>query len=66
MLSGRSIAAIGLASTLAAVGGAQAFDGPKYPDWKGQWTGSFSREIPARRQRVGTRPNLGDWDNKRR
>jgi hypothetical protein len=47
MLSGRSIAAIGLAWILAAVGGAQAFDGPKYPDWKGQWTGSFSREIPG-------------------
>jgi hypothetical protein len=45
MLSGRSIAAMGLAAILGTVGGAQAFDGPKYPDWTGQWVGFFSPEL---------------------
>jgi hypothetical protein len=47
MLSGRSIAATGLAAILGTVGGARAFEGQKYPDWNGQWRGFFSREIPG-------------------
>ena len=45
MLSGRSIAAFGLVAILGTVGGAQAFDGPKYPDWTGHWVGFFSPEL---------------------
>jgi hypothetical protein len=70
MLSRRSIVATALAAVLGMVGSAQAFDGPKYPEWEGHGGGSSLLNcrptVPARRSRVGTGPNLGDWDNKRR
>ena len=47
MPSGRWIAATGLAAILATIRGAQSFDGPKYPDWRGQWRGFFSPGIPG-------------------
>jgi hypothetical protein len=58
MLSGRSIAATGLAAILGMVGGAQAFDGPKYPDWKGQWRGFFAPEFAAN----GPGQAFAGWD----
>ena len=45
MLFARSIAATGLAAILGTVGGAKAFDGPKYPDWNGQWMVFYSPDI---------------------
>jgi hypothetical protein len=58
MLSGRSIAATGLAAILGTVGGAQAFDGPKYPDWRGQWVGFFSPQLTAN----GPGQAFASWD----
>jgi hypothetical protein len=58
MLSGRSIATTGLAAILGTVGGAQAFDGPKYPDWRGQWVGFFSPELSAN----GPGQAFAGWD----
>jgi hypothetical protein len=47
MLCGRLIAATGLAAILGTAAGAQSSDGPKYPDWRGQWAGFFSPELSA-------------------
>jgi hypothetical protein len=70
MISGTgSIAAIGLVVILGTVGGAQAFDGPEYPDWRGQWVGFFSPKLSANGPGQAfagwdqTKP--GDLDNKR-
>src|SRR3977135_1666118 len=58
MLSGRSIAATGLAAILGTVGGAQAFDAPKYPDWRGQSVGFFSCELSD----TGAGQAFAGWD----
>jgi hypothetical protein len=58
MLSRRSIATTGLAAILGMVGGAQAFDAPKYPDWRGQWVGFFSPQLSAN----GPGQAFAGWD----
>jgi hypothetical protein len=59
MISGTgSIAAIGLVVILGTVGGAQAFDGPEYPDWRGQWVGFFSPKLSAN----GPGQAFAGWD----
>jgi hypothetical protein len=58
MLSRRSIVATALAAVLGMVGSAQAFDGPKYPDWEGQWRGFFSPELSAN----GPGQAFAGWD----
>jgi len=57
MLSARSIA-IGLVAILGMVGGVQALDGPKYPDWEGQWRGLFSPKLSAN----GPDQAFAGWD----
>jgi hypothetical protein len=52
------------AALMAIIGGAQASDSAKYPDWKGQWERFVVRGIPG--SRLTTRPGPGDSDNKRR
>jgi hypothetical protein len=47
MLFGRSIGATGLTAMLGTVGGAQGFDRPQYPDWRGQWGWGGSPELSA-------------------
>ena len=54
----RSIAATGLAAILGTVACAQSFDGPKYPDWRGQWVGFFSPELSAN----GPGQAFAGWD----
>jgi hypothetical protein len=59
-------AAAALAAALMTIGGARASDDAKYPDWKGQWEKFTAPEIPGQASGgVGTKPSLGDWDNKR-
>src|SRR5580700_3696294 len=58
MLSRRSIVATALAAVLGMVGSAQAFDGPKYPEWEGQWRGFFSPELSAN----GPGQAFAGWD----
>jgi hypothetical protein len=58
MLSGRSIAAIGSVVILGMVGGAQAFDGFEYPDWRGQWVGFLSPKLSAN----GPGQAFAGWD----
>jgi hypothetical protein len=58
MPSGRWIAATGLAAILVTVAAAQSFDGPKYPDWRGQWAGFFSPELSAN----GPSQAFAGWD----
>jgi hypothetical protein len=58
MLSRRSIVATALVAVLGMVGSAQAFDGPKYPDWEGQWRGFFSPELSAN----GPGQAFAGWD----
>ena len=42
------ISAVALASALSALSsGALAFDETKYPDWKGQWIGGWTRRLPG-------------------
>ena len=58
MLYRWSIAATGLAAILGTVGAAPALDGPKYPDWRGQWVGFFSPQLSAN----GPGQAFAGWD----
>jgi hypothetical protein len=66
MLDRKLAAAVALAAALMTIGGARASDDAKYPTGKANGRSSPLLRFLARRPRVGTRPNLGDWDNKRR
>jgi hypothetical protein len=41
------IAAIASAAMLLTLNGARAFDDAKYPDWKGQWIGGWTKRFPG-------------------
>jgi hypothetical protein len=58
MLYRWSIAAASLAAILGTVGAALAHDGPKYPDWRGQWVGFFSPQLSAN----GPGQAFAGWD----
>jgi hypothetical protein len=58
MLYRWSIAAASLAAILGTVGAALALDGPKYPDWRGQWVGFFSPQLSAN----GPGQAFAGWD----
>jgi hypothetical protein len=34
-------------ATTAALSSAQAFDDPRYPDWKGAWIGGWTKRLPG-------------------